>query len=47
MTRSSRGNRRLAPFSALQYRNFRLLWLGQLISVFGSQMRIVAINWQV
>lgn len=46
-THSSRGNRRLAPFAALQYRNFRLLWLGQLISVFGSQMRIVAINWQV
>jgi MFS family permease len=38
---------RLAPLAALRYRDFRLLWIGQLISVAGSQMRTVAINWQV
>ena len=38
---------RLAPLAALRYRDFRLLWLGQLISTAGSQMRIVAVNVQV
>ncbi|HMO57579.1 MAG TPA: MFS transporter [Roseiflexaceae bacterium] len=38
---------RLAPLAALRYRDFRLLWIGQLIAVTGSQMRTVAINWQV
>lgn len=38
---------RLAPLAALRYRDFRLLWLGQLISICGSQMRIVAVNVQV
>ena len=38
---------RLAPLMALRYRDFRLLWLGQLISIAGSQMRIVAVNWQI
>ncbi|MGE5140563.1 MAG: MFS transporter [Rudaea sp.] len=36
-----------SPFVALQYRDFRLLWFGQLVSVSGSQMQIVAINWHV
>lgn len=36
--------RRLA---ALQYRDFRLLWLGQLISMIGTQMQFVAVNWHV
>ena len=31
----------------MQYRDFRLLWTGQLISIIGSQMRIVAVDWQV
>jgi MFS family permease len=35
------------PWRALRSRDFRLLWLGQLVSVTGSQMRIVAIAWQV
>lgn len=36
--------RRLA---ALRYRDFRLLWAGQLISMIGSQMQVVAVNWHV
>jgi MFS family permease len=32
---------------ALRYRDYRLLWLGQLASVTGSQMRQVAVAWQV
>jgi MFS family permease len=35
------------PFIALQHRDFRLLWVGQLISVTGSQMQAVAINWHI
>lgn len=36
-----------SSFSALRHRDFRLLWIGQLISVTGSQMQFVAINWHV
>src|SRR5256885_5747562 len=36
-----------SSFSVLQHRDFRLLWIGQLISVTGSQMQVVAINWHV
>jgi MFS family permease len=35
------------PWSALAYRDFRLLWSGLLISQAGTQMRIVAVAWQV
>jgi MFS family permease len=35
------------PWGALRYRDFRLLWLGQIVSVTGSQMRVVAVGWQV
>jgi MFS family permease len=31
----------------MRYRDFRLLWTGQLISIIGSQMRLVAVDWQV
>ncbi len=34
-------------FPALQHRNFRLLWLGQLISFSGSMMQQAAILWHV
>lgn len=34
-------------FIALQSRDFRLLWLGQLISNAGSQMQMVALNWHI
>src|SRR5437868_10486528 len=36
-----------SSFTALQHRDFKLLWIGQLISVTGSQMQLVAINWHV
>lgn len=38
---------RRSSFAALRHRDFRLLWLGQLISGTGSQMQLVAINWHV
>ncbi|MEW5983217.1 MAG: MFS transporter [Acidobacteriota bacterium] len=36
-----------SPYVALRYRNFRLLWLGQLVSVTGSMMQTAAILWHV
>ena len=36
-----------SAFTALRHRDFRLLWLGQIVSVTGSQMQFVAINWHV
>ena len=38
---------RNSSFAALRYRDFRLLWLGMIVSVTGSQMQFVAINWHV
>src|ERR1700752_83971 len=38
---------RRSAFAALRHRDFRLLWLGQIVSVTGSQMQLVAINWHV
>lgn len=38
---------RRSSFAALRHRDFRLLWLGQLISGTGTQMQMVAINWHV
>jgi len=35
------------PFSALYYRNFRLLWIGTLVSHSGDWMDQVALNWLV
>lgn len=32
---------------ALQYRDFRLLWIGRLLSTIGSQMQIIAVNWHI
>ncbi len=31
----------------MQYRDFRLLWFGQLVSTIGSQMQITAVDWHV
>src|SRR5256885_1347023 len=49
VTPSSRGipTERRSSFRALRHRDFRLLWLGQLVSATGSQMQTVAINWHV
>ncbi|HEX2913472.1 MAG TPA: MFS transporter [Chloroflexia bacterium] len=35
------------PFRALQYRDYRLLWLGQGVSQIGTMMRLSAIGWQI
>jgi len=32
---------------ALRYRDFRLLWLGLLISRIGSEMQVVAVSWHI
>lgn len=37
----------LPRLAALHYRDFRLLWAGQLISQVGSQMQLTAVNWHV
>ncbi|MCI0576369.1 MAG: MFS transporter [Chloroflexi bacterium] len=34
-------------FVALGHRDFRLIWLGQLISTIGSEMQFIAVNWHV
>ncbi len=33
--------------SSLQYRDFRLLWFGRLLSNIGSQMQLIAVNWHI
>src|SRR6266851_2003650 len=33
--------------SSLRHRDFRLLWMGQIVSVTGSQMQLAAINWHI
>jgi MFS family permease len=38
---------RFAPLTALRYRDFRLLWFGQLVSTAGSQMRIIAVDYHI
>ncbi len=38
---------RLSPWVALQHRDFRLLWLGQLVSFAGSQMQTITLNWHI
>ena len=32
---------------ALRYRDFRYLWLGEMVSTTGSQMQFFAINWHI
>jgi MFS family permease len=34
-------------FAALRYHDFRLVWLGELLSSIGSQMQIVAVDWHI
>ncbi len=33
--------------AALRHRDFRLMWLGQVVSITGSQMQLAAIGWHV
>src|SRR5204863_4086452 len=47
LTNLSDSGQRRSAFSALRHRDFRLLWMGQIVSVTGSQMQSVAINWHV
>src|SRR2546426_7674160 len=35
------------PYLALRSRDFRRMWAAQLVSLTGSQMQVVAINWHV
>jgi len=35
------------PYRVLRHRDFRLLWLSQLVSQTGSQMQTVALHWHV
>ena len=44
---ASAPRRRPTPFAALQHRDFRLLWLGLLVSISGSQMQTAAIHWHI
>jgi len=47
MTVTEANTTKRSSFTALKHRDFRLLWLGQIVSVTGSQMQAVAINWHV
>ena len=38
---------RTTRLAAFRYRDFRLLWSGQLLSGTGSQMQLIAVNWHV
>jgi len=36
-----------SAFAAFRHRDFRLIWFGQIVSITGSQMQHVAINWHL
>src|SRR6267142_5904293 len=38
---------RQTAFSSLHHRDFLLLWIGQIVSITGSQMQLAAINWHI
>lgn len=37
----------LSRFPGFKYRDFRIFWFGQFVSIIGSQMQMVALNWQI
>jgi len=39
--------RRPSSFAALRHRDFRLFWSGQFVSIIGTQMQLVTVNWHV
>src|SRR6267142_4188799 len=43
----SKSKERYPAFAAMRHRDFRLLWLGQIVSVTGSQMQLAALHWHV
>ena len=48
MPHSSELSRQPLPrLVALRYRDFRLLWLGEMVSTTGSQMQLFAVNWHI
>ncbi|MBD3645900.1 MAG: MFS transporter, partial [Pseudomonadales bacterium] len=47
MSHSKRGLRRLPLFAPLADRNFRLFWLGTMISALGTQLTLIAFPWLV
>ncbi|MCB0243948.1 MAG: MFS transporter [Anaerolineae bacterium] len=40
-------SRSIGRFAALRHRDYRLVWSGNFISVIGTQMQFVAINWHI
>ncbi|HEU5087705.1 MAG TPA: MFS transporter, partial [Roseiflexaceae bacterium] len=47
MATSSNATARVTPFAALRFRDFRLLWFGQIVSTAGTTMRNVAVDYHV
>ena len=45
--KSAKAAGRPSSFAALRHRDFRLMWAGQFVSLTGSQMQLVTINWHV
>jgi hypothetical protein len=41
------GSGSVTRLAALQHRDFRLFWVGQLFSSTGAQMQLVAVDWHV
>lgn len=39
--------KKISPFSSLKFKDYRLFWWGGILSEVGSQMQMVAINWQL